>query len=96
MRIFKSNKLKNVTDSRVKVLGSGCLKCNQLEKAVKEALEELNMDISIEHVKDFSKIAQYKVMRTPALVVDGEVKSFGKVLTKDEAIIILKSSLENN
>lgn len=74
----------------VKVLGSGCAKCNELEKATVEALKELNMDTTVEHVTDFSLIASYGVMTTPALVVDGKVVSFGKVLKKDEVIEILK------
>lgn len=74
----------------VKVLGSGCAKCNQLEAATKEALEQLGMDTTIEHVTDFAKIAEYGVMSTPALVVDGKVVSYGKVLKAEEVIDILK------
>lgn len=74
----------------IKVLGSGCTKCNQLEQATKEALQELGMDTTVEHVTDFAKIATYGVMATPALVVDGKVVSFGKVLKKDEIITILR------
>lgn len=74
----------------VKVLGSGCAKCNELEKATKEALAELGMSTEIEHVTDFSKIAAYGVMSTPALVIDGRVVSYGKVLKKDEVVKILK------
>ena len=73
----------------VKILGSGCTKCNQLETAVKAALEQLNMDASIDHITDFSQIAAYGVMTTPALVVDGKVVSYGKVLKVDEAVKIL-------
>lgn len=74
----------------VKVLGSGCAKCNQLEAATREALAELNMDTAIDHVTDFTLIAAYGVMSTPALVVDGKVVSYGKVLKKDEVLKILK------
>ncbi|MDF2907312.1 MAG: redox-active disulfide protein 2 [Herbinix sp.] len=74
----------------VKVLGSGCAKCNQLEANVKLALEQLGMDTSIEHVTDFSQIAAYGVMTTPALVVDGKVVSYGKVLKVDEAVKLLE------
>ena len=73
----------------VKILGSGCAKCNALEAAAKEALTELNMDTTIDHVTDFAQIAAYGVMSTPALVVDGKVVSVGKVLKKDEVIAIL-------
>lgn len=76
----------------IKVLGSGCTKCNQLEAATKEALAELGMDTAIDHVADFAQIAAYGVMTTPALVVDGKVVSFGKVLKKDEIIKILQKA----
>lgn len=69
----------------VKVLGSGCAKCNALEEATRAALSELDMDTTIDHVTDFTQIAAYGVMTTPALVVDGKVVSYGKVLTKDQA-----------
>ena len=65
----------------VKVLGSGCVKCKTLENATHEALVELGMDTTIDHV--------YGVMTTPALVVDGKVVSYGKVLTKKEAKTII-------
>ncbi|MBR6475074.1 MAG: TM0996/MTH895 family glutaredoxin-like protein [Lachnospiraceae bacterium] len=74
----------------VKILGGGCAKCNQLEAATIEALTELGMDTAIEHVKDYEKIAAYGVMTTPALVIDGKVVSYGKVLKKDEVVEILK------
>lgn len=70
--------------------GGGCAKCNALEAATVDALRELGMDTTIDHVRDFEKIAAYGVMTTPALVVDGQVVSYGKVLKKDEVIVILK------
>ncbi len=73
------------TAGGVKVLGSGCAKCQALENAARAALEELGMDTAIDHVTDFAQIAAYGVMSTPALVVDGKVVSYGKVLSKDEA-----------
>jgi small redox-active disulfide protein 2 len=76
----------------VKVLGSGCAKCNALEAAAKEALAQLDMDTEIEHVRDFSQIASYGVMSTPALVVDGKVVSYGKVLKTEEVVAILKKA----
>lgn len=78
--------------SSVKVLGGGCAKCNQLETATVEALAELGMDTTIEHVTDFAIIATYGVMTTPALVVDEKVLSYGKVLKKEEVIALLKAA----
>ena len=74
----------------VKVLGSGCAKCNALEQAAREALAELGMETTIDHVTDFTQIAAYGVMSTPALVVDGKVVSYGKVLKKDEAKALIQ------
>lgn len=74
----------------VKVLGSGCAKCNQLEEATRQALEQLGMDTAIDHVTDFSQIAAYGVMSTPALVVDGKVVCYGKVLKTEEIINLLQ------
>jgi small redox-active disulfide protein 2 len=74
----------------VKVLGSGCAKCNELEANVKAALEQLGMDTAIEHVTDFTQIAAYGVMSTPALVVDGKVVSYGKVLKTEDVVKLLQ------
>ena len=57
----------------------------RLARGAREALEELGMDTAIDHVTDFAQIAAYGVMTTPALVVDGKVVSYGKVLKKEEA-----------
>ncbi len=68
----------------IKVLGTGCPKCEQTEKNVKEAFAELGVDADIEKVKDLLKIGSYGVFGTPAVVVDGEVKCVGKIPTKDD------------
>lgn len=77
----------------VKILGSGCKKCKELEANTKAALQQLGMDTSIDHVTDFAKIASYGVMTTPALVVNGKVVSYGKVLKTDEVVNILQKSI---
>jgi len=74
----------------VKVLGSGCAKCIALEAATKAALAQLGMDTAIDHVTDFAQIAAYGVMSTPALVVDGKVVAYGKVLKQDEVVTLLQ------
>ena len=74
----------------VKVLGSGCKKCNELEANTKAALTQLGMDTTIDHVTDFGRIAAYGVMITPALMVNGKVVSYGKVLKTDEVVNLLK------
>ncbi|CZT57480.1 thioredoxin family protein [Solibaculum mannosilyticum] len=75
--------------AKIKILGSGCSKCKQLETNALAALEQLGMDTEIDHITDFTQIAAYGVMTTPALVVDGKVVSYGKVLKTEEVISIL-------
>ncbi|MBN2017984.1 MAG: TM0996/MTH895 family glutaredoxin-like protein [Candidatus Cloacimonetes bacterium] len=65
----------------IKILGAGCAKCRQLEKNVRTALVNLNIDAEVEKVTDINKIMEYEVMMTPALVVEGAVKSTGKIWT---------------
>lgn len=85
--VKKAEELKK--EDGIKILGSGCKKCEKLEESVKQAVIELNLDLTIEHITDFSQIASYGVMSTPALVLNGEVVSFGKVLSVDEVKHIL-------
>lgn len=73
----------------VKILGSGCAKCNQLEANTVEALKQLGIDTNIDHVTDFAQIAAYGVMTTPALVYDGKVLSYGKVLKTEEIVALI-------
>lgn len=68
----------------IKVLGTGCKKCKDLEANAKEAVSSLGLDATIEKVEDLADIMSYGVMKTPALVVDGEVKIMGKLATVDE------------
>ena len=68
----------------IKVLGPGCLKCQQVEKNVKEAVQESAVDATVDKVTDLIEIAKYGVFGTPAVVVDGEVKSVGKIPEKQE------------
>ena len=68
----------------IKVLGPGCLKCQQTEKNVKEAVRESGADAKVDKVTDVMEIAKYGVLGTPAVVVDGNVKSVGKIPSKEE------------
>ena len=63
----------------IKVLGPGCAKCKKAEKVVSKVVKELNLDARVEKVTDMLKIAEYGVIGTPAVVIDGEVRSVGKV-----------------
>jgi len=73
----------------IKVLGSGCPKCRKLEDHVKEALASTGKSADIEHVTDFAQIAEYNIMSTPGLVIDGKVVSAGKVLKSKEIETLL-------
>jgi small redox-active disulfide protein 2 len=68
----------------IKVLGTGCAKCHQLEENTKKAVAELGLDASIEKVENIKDIMKYGVMKTPALVVDEKVKVMGRVPSPDE------------
>lgn len=68
----------------IKVLGTGCPKCHSLEKAVNEALAESGISAEVKKITDIKEIAAHGVMLTPGLMVNGKVKSVGKVLTKGE------------
>jgi small redox-active disulfide protein 2 len=68
----------------IKVLGPGCPKCQQTEKIVKEAVAEAGLEARIEKVTDTMEIAGYGVFGTPAVVIDGEVKSVGKIPSKND------------
>ena len=68
----------------IKVLGPGCPKCELTEKMVREVVNETGVNASVEKVKDVMKIAQFGVMGTPAVVVDGDVKCVGKIPSKED------------
>ncbi len=70
----------------IKVLGPGCPKCKQTEKIVREAVAEAGVAAEVEKVTNIMEIAGYGVLGTPAVVVDGQVKSVGKVPAKEEVL----------
>lgn len=75
---------------KIEVLGTGCAKCNQLEREVRKALAELDLAADVSKVQDIRKIMAYKVMTTPALVIDGQVKIAGRLPRKEELHAYLK------
>jgi small redox-active disulfide protein 2 len=68
----------------IKILGTGCPKCKQLEKKTRNAIDELGIDASIEKVEDIMKIMEYGVMSTPGLVIDGDVVFSGRLPSSKE------------
>jgi small redox-active disulfide protein 2 len=75
---------------KIEILGTGCPKCKQLYKNVQEALKAAGNDAEVIKVEDIKKITEYGIMMTPGLVVDGEVKSVGKVLSAGEIKTIIQ------
>ena len=71
---------------KLEILGSGCPKCKKLAEIVKESVEESGIQAEIVKVDKINEILSYNVMMTPALVIDGKVKSAGKIPSKDEII----------
>jgi small redox-active disulfide protein 2 len=74
---------KEVRTVKIQVLGTGCTKCKLLTANAERAVAELGMQATVEKVEDLREIMKFKVMSTPALVVDGVVKSTGKVLAPE-------------
>ena len=75
---------------KIEILGTGCPKCKMLEANAKKALEESGKKAEIVKVTEIDKIVGYGVMSTPAIVIDGEVKSYGKVADVEEIKEMLK------
>jgi len=75
---------------KIEILGPGCPKCKALFRNTEKAMKDLNLQTEIVKVEDIEKIMEAGVMMTPALVMDGEVKSTGKVLSVDEIKKILQ------
>jgi len=70
----------------IKILGPGCVNCQKVEKLVRETAAEAGVKADIQKVSDIMQIAKYGVFGTPAVVVDGEVKSVGKIPKKEEIL----------
>ncbi|HLB75052.1 MAG TPA: thioredoxin family protein [Sedimentisphaerales bacterium] len=69
---------------KIQILGTGCPKCKKLLENAESAAKELGIEYEIEKVTNINEIMKFGVMLTPALAVDGQVKSVGKVISPDE------------
>jgi small redox-active disulfide protein 2 len=78
----------------IKILGTGCAKCNQLEKLTKEVLTEMGIDVPIDHVKDIQKIMEYPILTTPGLVINEELVVSGKVPDKSKLTQLVVNALD--
>jgi small redox-active disulfide protein 2 len=77
---------------QIKVLGPGCVQCDRLERELMQVMSETGIVADIEHVRDIKEIGRYGVMGTPALIINGQVKSVGKVPLKSKMIEWLKEA----
>ena len=68
---------------KIQILGTGCPKCKKLAENAEAAARDLGIEYEIEKITDINDIISFGVMATPALAVDGDVKSFGKVLSME-------------
>jgi len=69
---------------KIQILGTGCPKCRKLTEAAELAAKQAGIEYTLEKVTDINDIMAFGVMMTPALVVDGEVKTVGKIPSVDE------------
>ncbi len=65
--------------SKIEVLGTGCAKCKQLENNVREAVEEMGLNIEVVKIEDFEELIRRGITMTPGLVIDGEIVAIGRV-----------------
>ena len=74
----------------IKILGTGCPKCQSMTAVVKEVVAQNNIDATIEKVEDIMEIMTFNIMTTPALVIDGVITIKGRVPSKEEVLALLK------
>jgi small redox-active disulfide protein 2 len=79
---------------KIKILGTGCTKCHQLEQTAKQVVKELAIDATIEEVKDMKKIMEYPILITPGLVVNEELVCSGRIPTKSEVTQFIINALD--
>jgi small redox-active disulfide protein 2 len=79
------------TGLKVQILGTGCPRCRKLEERVDDIIGELGIECEVEKVSDIKDIMAFGVMMTPALAIDGEIKSTGKLLSVDEIKELLQT-----
>lgn len=75
----------------IKILGTGCPKCQHLEKITKEVVSEEGIDAQVNKVEDMMEIMSYGIVSTPGLVVDGKVKVSGRLPSRKEIKVLLTS-----
>ena len=79
---------------KIKILGAGCTKCNQVEQITRQVVKDLAIDAVIEEVKDMKKIMEYPILTTPGLVVNKELVCSGRIPTKSEITQFIINALD--
>jgi small redox-active disulfide protein 2 len=74
---------------KIAILGTGCHKCKQTAEVVRRAVEQAGIEATIYKVEDIQEIMKFKVMMTPAVAIDGQVRISGKVPTVEEVKALL-------
>ena len=77
----------------IKILGTGCARCHQIEQTTKELVKELGIEATVEEVKDIKKIVEYSILTTPGLVINEELVCAGRVPTKAEVTQFIANAL---
>lgn len=73
----------------IKILGTGCSKCQSMTNVIKDVVSENNIDATIEKIEDIMEIMKFNIITTPALVIDGVITIKGRVPSKDEVLALL-------
>ncbi len=77
----------------IRILGPGCPRCHEVEKRTINALADLNIGADVQKITDLKKIAEYRIMGTPALVINGKVKCYGRIPSVAEIKEWIKAEL---
>ncbi len=78
---------------KIKILGTGCSKCQALEKNVREAVKDLGVEAEVDHVREINKIMEYPILTTPGLVINEKLVCSGKVPNKAEVTSYITTTL---
>ena len=78
----------------IKILGTGCSKCQELEKTVREVVQELQVDATVQKVNDMGKILEYPILITPGLVIDEELVIAGKVPARADVVKFIMNAID--
>lgn len=79
---------------KIEVCGPGCPRCKETIRRVEETLKELGTEADVKHVHDISKMTEYGVVMTPAIVIDGEIQVMGRIPEKSEIMGYINKARE--